>query len=145
MAGVEIPACAGMTVNLTRHPSEGLAGCIPAFRRSLQLTPLRYRMNTTLTAVFMLTLATTLLLAAGCETVSALQVRGQVVEVVPRSFSELESLTIRDDEGRTYTFETEGFVGFTTSHVREHQFLGQTLLVTYEKRGDVLVAIRLED
>ena len=71
--------------------------------------------------------------------------RGQVVEVIPRSFSELELLTIRDAEGRLYTFETEGFVGFTPSHVREHQFLGQTLLVTYERRGDILVAIRLED
>ena len=99
----------------------------------------------TMTAVFTAVMATTLLLAAGCETAGALQVRGQVVEVVPRSFSEVESLTIRDDEERLYTFETEGFVGFTPSHVREHQILGQTLLVTYEKRGNVLVAIRLED
>ena len=93
----------------------------------------------------MATLVTMLVLAAGCGTDGALQVRGQVVEVVPRNFSELELLKIRDEEGRLYTFETEGFVGFTPSHVREHQFLGQTLLVTYEKRGDVLVAISLED
>ena len=86
-----------------------------------------------------------MLLTAGCDTDGAAQVRGQVVEVVPRSFSELELLRIRDDEGRLYTFQTEGYVGFTPSHIREHQFLGQTLLVTYERRGDVLVAIRLED
>lgn len=96
-------------------------------------------------AVFLAILATTLVLTAGCGTDDALQIRGQVVEVLPRNFSELELLRIRDDEGRTYTFETEGFTGFTPSHVREHQFLGQTLLVTYEKRGDVLVAIKLED
>ena len=90
-------------------------------------------------------LAITLVLTAGCDDGGALQVRGQVVEVIPRSFSELELLTVRDEEGRLYTFETEGFVGFTPSHIREHQFLGQTLLVTYEKRGDILVAIRLED
>ena len=93
----------------------------------------------------MATLATMLVMAAGCGTDGAPQVRGQVVEVVPRNFSELALLKIRDEEGRLYTFETEGFVGFTPSHVREHQFLGQTLLVTYEKRGDVLVAISLED
>lgn len=67
------------------------------------------------------------------------------MEVVPRSFSELASLTIRDHRGRLYTFETEGFVGFTPSHVREHQFLGQSLLVTYERRGQALIALRLED
>ena len=86
-----------------------------------------------------------MVLIAGCDDGGALQVRGQVVEVIPRSFSELELLTIRDEEGRLYTFETEGFVGFTPSHIREHQFLGQSLLVTYERRGDILVAIRLED
>ncbi len=99
----------------------------------------------TSTAVLAALLAATLVLTAGCVNGGALQVRGQVVEVIPRSFTELELLTIRDEEGREYTFETEGFVGFTPSHIREHQFLGQSLLVTYERRGDILVAVRLED
>ena len=90
-------------------------------------------------------LAATVVLTAGCDSEGSLQIRGQVVEVVPRNFSELELLRIRDDEGRVHTFETEGFVGFTPSHVREHQFLGQTLLVTYERREDILVAVSLED
>lgn len=90
-------------------------------------------------------LAILLLPGAGCDTGGTHQVRGQVVEAVPRSFSELEVLRIRDDEGREYVFETEGFIGFTPSHVREHQLFGQSLLVTYEKRGDVLIAVRLED
>lgn len=102
-------------------------------------------MTHTMMALFVLALSATLVFAAGCADDGAHQVRGQVVEVVPKSFSELELLRIRDDDGRIYTFETEGFVGFTPSHVREHQFLGQTLLVTYEKRGDGLVATRLED
>ncbi len=102
-------------------------------------------MTHTKMALFVLALSATLVFAAGCDDDGAHQVRGQVVEVVPKSFSELELLRIRDDEGRIYSFETEGFVGFTPSHVREHQFLGQTLLVTYEKRGAVLVATRLED
>ena len=73
------------------------------------------------------------------------QVRGQVVEVAARNFSELESLRVRDDRGREYQFTTEGFVGFTPSHVKEHQLLGQSLLVTYRKRGDTLVAVALAD
>ena len=106
---------------------------------------MRCRKIHTILAAFILTLAMAQMFAAGCDADGTHQVRGQVVEVVPRSFSELELLKIRGDDGKLYAFETEGFVGFTPSHVREHQFLGQTLLVTYEKRGDTLVATRLED
>ncbi|MYC31422.1 MAG: hypothetical protein F4X65_15265 [Chloroflexi bacterium] len=97
---------------------------------------------TAFTASFLCALA---ILAACSNENGELQARGQVVEVVPRNFSELEMLRIRDDSGREYQFETEGFVGFTPSHVREHQLLGQTLLVTYVKRGERLIAVRLED
>ena len=109
------------------------------------MTRLRYGMIHAMMAVFILTMATTPAFTAGCDADGELQVRGRVVEVVPRNFSELELLRIRGDDGRLYTFKTEGFVGFTPSHVREHQFLGQTLLVTYEKLGGILVATRLED
>ena len=95
-----------------------------------------------LTAILLCALA----IVTGCSNgPGELQVRGQVVEVVPRNFSELELLRIRDESGREYEFETEGFVGFTPSHVREHQLLGQSLLVTYLKRGERLIAVRLED
>ncbi len=83
-----------------------------------------------------------LTMACGGETQ---QVRGQVIEVAARDFAELEILRIRDANGREYRFVTEGFVGFTPSHVREHQLLGQSLLVTYEKRGKELVAVALSD
>ena len=102
-------------------------------------------MSSVLLAAAFLLVAVSMLLGAGCDTNSPNQVRGQVIEAVPRNFSELEVLRIRDDEGREYVFETEGFIGFTPSHVREHQLFGQSLLVTYEKRGDVLIAVRLED
>ncbi len=85
------------------------------------------------------------LVALGCEAKGTAQVRGQVVEVVGRNFSELETLRIRDEEGREFIFETEGFVGFTPSHVKEHQFLGQSLLITYVEKGDRLIAVSLED
>ena len=100
--------------------------------------------NALLPALFLLFTSIPMLLV-GCRPEGELQVRGQVVEVVARSFSELELLRIRDEQGREYEFETEGFVGFTPSHVKEHQLLGQSLLVIYEKRGDTLVALRLED
>ena len=99
----------------------------------------------TMLAVLVLTLAATLAFAAGCNTDGAHQVRGQVVEVVPRSFSELELLRIRSEEGILYAFETEGFVGFTPSHLREHSLFGQTVLVTYREEDGRLVAVRTED
>ena len=105
----------------------------------------RRKLNTALLAVLFAFLIFFPLLLAGCRTERELQVRGQVVEVVARNFSELEFLKIRDLDGVEYSFETEGFVGFTSSHVKEHQLLGQSLLVTYEQRGEVLVAVRLED
>ena len=87
-----------------------------------------------------------IVLGLGCDREGVqFQVRGQVVEVVSRNFSELESLRIRDQGGKEYVFETEGFIGFTPSHVREHQLLGQSILVTYEERGARLVAVFLED
>lgn len=91
-------------------------------------------------AVLMLLLA-----VAACGGGEVRQVRGQVVAVTARDFAEVESLRIRDAEGREYRFVTEGFVGFTPSHIREHQLLGQSLLVSYERRGDELVAVALED
>ena len=105
----------------------------------------RRKLNAALLAVLFALLIFVPLLLSGCRPERELQVRGQVVEVVARNFSELEFLKIRDREGREYSFETEGFIGFTPSHVKEHQLLGQSLLVTYERRGEVLVAVRLED
>ena len=96
-------------------------------------------------AARLLLLLAALLSLAACGDGETWQVRGQVIEVSARNFAELETLGIRDAAGREYRFTTEGFVGFTPSHVREHQLLGQSLLVTYEKRGDKLVAVALAD
>ena len=102
-------------------------------------------MNYPLHISILLLLAVLPIHGVGCVSDDARQVRGQVVEVVARNFSEIEVLRIRDEEGREYRFETEGFVGFTPSHLKEHQLLGQSLLVTYRERENALVAIRLED
>ena len=74
------------------------------------------------------------------------QVRGFVQEIVGRSITELESLSIRDESGKIWLFEAEsGFLGFTASHLREHQLLGETVLVTFVSRGAALVAVEVED
>ena len=92
-----------------------------------------------------LALATVLaLVAVGCSGPD--QVRGQVVNVVGRSINEVESLRIRDDAGRIWDFTgAQGFIGFTPSHVKEHQLQGLSVLVSYVREGDALVAVHLAD
>ena len=73
------------------------------------------------------------------------QVRGLIVLVTPRSLTELETLQIRDGDGKVWTFTTAGPVEVTPSHLREHQLLGQSVVVTYVAKGNVLVAVKIED
>ena len=107
-------------------------------------------MSRTFGFVVLLFVVTVLTLAAGCggETRNdggLKQARGHVVEVTARNIAEFETLTIRDDAGREYTFNSEGFTGFTPSHLREHRLFGQTLLVTYREESGRLVAVKTED
>ena len=69
-----------------------------------------------------------------------------MVDVVVRNFTEVESLRIRDDTGKIWDFAgAEGFIGFTPSHVKEHQIQGLSVLVSYVREGDTLVAVHLAD
>lgn len=73
-------------------------------------------------------------------------VRGVILEVVGRNLAELESLRIRDETGKEWTFEAaEGFTGVSPSHLREHQLIGESVLVTYEIQGDKLIALDVAD
>ena len=74
------------------------------------------------------------------------QVRGMVLEVVGRSIVEWETLWIRDETGRGWTFRADqGFIGFNLSHLRGHQVAGKSVLVTYVTRGDELLAVDITD
>ncbi len=73
------------------------------------------------------------------------QVRGQIIEVAARSIGEVETLRLRDDDGREYVFTTQGFIGFTPSHLLEHRLLGQPVLVTYREENGRLIAVKTED
>ena len=74
------------------------------------------------------------------------QVRGLIVEVMERNITELQLLRIRDEAGKFWIFVgAPGFIGITPSHLLEHQLSGQSVLVTYQDRGDHLVAVELSD
>ena len=74
------------------------------------------------------------------------QVRGMVLEVVGRNIVELETLRIRDETGKEWTFGADqGFIGFSPSHLREHQLAGGSVLVTYVTRDGGLIAVEISD
>ena len=101
----------------------------------------------------LVSLALALALATGCGGNAATatvepagEVRGLVEEVVGRNIVEIDLLRIRDESGRIWSFGAgEGFIGFSPSHLRAHQLLGETVQVTYETRGGMLVAVALSD
>ena len=73
------------------------------------------------------------------------QIRGRVLEVVARNITELETLRLLGEDDREYHFTSEGFVGFSPSHRREHQLFGQPVIVGYVQKGGQLVAVAITD
>ena len=73
------------------------------------------------------------------------RVKGLIVEVAGRNIVELETLRIRAEDGKVWTFTAEGPLEFSPSHLREHQLFGETATVSYVRRGDVLVAVEISD
>ncbi len=73
------------------------------------------------------------------------EVEGLVVEVVGRNIVELETLGIRAEDGTVWTFTAEGPLEFSPSHLREHQLFGETVTVSYVRRGELLVAVKITD
>jgi len=80
-----------------------------------------------------------LLFAAACGGDSEKTVTGLIVEAVERDLVEIELLRVRDDGGKVWTFSTEGPVGVNAAHLRQHQVLGEKVVVTYSSyRGDLI-------
>ena len=73
-------------------------------------------------------------------------VRGVVIEVEARSISEVAFLTIEEEgSGKVWTFQADGPVGFTPSHIREHMFQGQAVTVRFQERDGLFFAVLVTD
>ncbi|MBI4312852.1 MAG: hypothetical protein HY681_13885 [Chloroflexi bacterium] len=72
-------------------------------------------------------------------------VRGHVQDVQARSLTEVETLTLEDSDGKVWRFQSEGNIGFTPSHIREHMLRGEEMTVYYTRQGDRLTAVRVTD
>ena len=86
-----------------------------------------------------------LLFAAACGGGRDKQVTGLVLEAVGRNFNEIEVLRLRDDDGRVWEFSTDGPVGISAAHLRQHQVTGEKILVTYREEGGRLIAVDVSD
>ncbi len=73
------------------------------------------------------------------------EVEGLVVEVAGRNIAKLETLGIRDVDGTVWTFTAEGPLEFSPSHLREHQLFGETVTVSYVRRGELLLVVEITD
>lgn len=73
------------------------------------------------------------------------QVTGLVLEAVERGLTEIESLRLRDDDGRVWEFSTQGPVGTSAAHLRQHQVGGERVTVTYVEESGRFVALDVAD
>ena len=72
-------------------------------------------------------------------------VTGQVTGVVERNLVEVELLRIRDRSNKIWEFTTTGDIGMSPSHLKQHQLLGQGVLVVYKKIENRLVIFEILD
>ncbi len=80
--------------------------------------------------------------ACGGEDGTENAVSGLVTEVRSRSITEVVTLTVQEEgTGKLWTFQTQGSVDFTPSHIREHMLQGQPVTVRYQERQGQLIAV----
>ena len=72
-------------------------------------------------------------------------VTGMVTDVVERNLSEVELLRVRDRSDNIWEFTTLGNIGMSPAHLKQHQVLGQGVLVVYKTIGGRLVVSEIRD
>ncbi len=72
-------------------------------------------------------------------------VHGRITDVQIRSVTAVDSFSIADAEGKTWSFTAEGPLEFTPSHLWEHMLTGEDVSVRFRRAGDALIAVGVED
>lgn len=72
-------------------------------------------------------------------------IQGRVISVVAENISEVRSFEVQLQSGEIYSFKTDGFIGFTPSHIKEHQITGEPVIVTYIERNGAFIASKITD
>ncbi len=72
-------------------------------------------------------------------------VHGRITDVQIRSVTEVDSFSLSDAGGETWSFTALGPLEFTPSHLREHMLTGEDVSVRFRRAGGVLIAVGVED
>ena len=85
-------------------------------------------------------------LILGCSS-DSLEVTGLIISVESKEVNKLEKLTLKDVDGKIWIFngDNKSFPHFTSHHLKEHQVSGHSVNIKYEKKGEELLLISIED
>ncbi len=67
------------------------------------------------------------------------------MDVQSNSITDLDSVTVRDESGKLWTFKAESSLSFSPSHLREHQAFAWPVTVFYEETSEGLLANNITD
>ncbi len=76
-------------------------------------------------------------------------VEGVIIDVQAASAAEIESFTLRSNDGETLVFQVAPDAvadlreGFIPSHLRSHAAIGEQVQILYREEGGKLLALRL--
>ncbi|MQG17890.1 MAG: hypothetical protein FI726_06435 [SAR202 cluster bacterium] len=79
------------------------------------------------------------------ETENTNLIRGRVISVIAKSISDIQTFKVQSPTGEIYSFQVNGSIGFTPSHIKEHQVTGSPVTVTYISSNNVLIATKITD
>mgnify|MGYP001303095297 CR=1 FL=1 len=87
-----------------------------------------------------------ILTGTACGSEENRTVRGLVTTVQPRSITEVATFAVEEaNTGKLWVFQTEGSIGFTPSHIRDHMIQGQMVTVYYNEHNGVFTAVLATD
>ena len=91
------------------------------------------------------------MLLVGCSAPQTQSVRGVLLDVVSPGIQQVNSFTLRADDGRELTFTTSSDFNqgaahvMTPGHMRQHMALADPVLVTYREEAGKLIALSATD
>jgi hypothetical protein len=77
-------------------------------------------------------------------------VTGVIIDVQSESLSDVDTFTVRDDDGETFVFHVapdaaqDPVEGFNPTHLRSHALVAARVKISYRRADDELLALKLE-
>jgi len=81
---------------------------------------------------------------------SGRSVTGVIIDVQADSLTEVDTFTVRDDEGERFVFHVapdaarDPAEGFNPTHLRSHALVAERVKISYREEGQELLALKLD-